>query len=160
MTVRTVDRGATALLARLRERARAVEVGVLGAEARAEKEQRPAGPNAKKARRVVTVADVAAWAEFGIGQPRRSWLVDYIETHGPAISERMRIETRAIIEGRRTKAQALGRIGLWIQGQIQQRISDGIAPPNAQATIDRKESSTPLIDTNQLRSSIANRVVS
>lgn len=161
-TVRTVDRGATALLARLREKARAVEVGVLGAEARAEKEQAPPGPGAKKAKkakRVVTVGEVAGWAEFGIGQPRRSWLVDWIEANGSALAERTRIETRAIIEGRRTKAQALGRLGLWIQGEIQQRISNGVAPPNAQATIDRKGSSTPLIDTNQLRSSIATRVV-
>lgn len=158
-TVRTVDRGATALLARLRERARAVEVGILGAEARAEKEQAPPGPGAKKAKRVVTVGEVAGWAEFGIGQPRRSWLVDWIEANGSKILERNRIEVRAILEGRRTKAQALGRLGLWIQGEIQQRISNGIAPPNAQATIDRKGSSTPLIDTNQLRSSIATRVV-
>jgi hypothetical protein len=148
MTVRTVDRGATALLARMRERARAVEVGVLGAEARREE-----GDG-------VTVADVAAWAEFGLGQPRRSWLVDWIEANGPALAERTRIESRAVIAGERTKAQALGRLGLWIQGQIQQRIANGIDPENAESTIRKKGSSTPLIDKGQLRSSIATRVVS
>jgi hypothetical protein len=147
MTVRTVDRGATALLARLRERARAVEVGILGAEARREE---GAG---------VTVADVAAWAEFGLGQPRRSWLVDWIEANGPALTERTKIESRAIIAGDRTKAQALGRLGLWIQGQIQQRIANGIDPENAESTIRKKGSSTPLIDKGQFRSSIATRVV-
>jgi hypothetical protein len=146
-TVRTVDRGATALLARLREKARAVEVGILGAEARREE-----GDG-------VTVADVASWAEFGLGQPRRSWLVDWIEANGAALAERTRIESRAVIAGERTKAQALGRLGLWIQGKIQQRIANGIDPENAESTIRKKGSSTPLIDKGQFRSSIATRVV-
>lgn len=146
-SVRTVDRGATALLARLRERARAVEVGILGVDAG--REESPG----------VTVADVAAWAEFGIGQPPRSWLRGYVEANGPAIAERVRLETRAILAGERTKAQALGRLGLWIQGQIQQRIANEIDPENADSTIRKKGSSTPLIDKGQFRSSIATRVV-
>tara|TARA_R110000868_G_scaffold269723_2_gene529135 strand:- start:1623 stop:2072 length:450 start_codon:yes stop_codon:yes gene_type:complete len=146
-TVRVVDRGASRLMARLRERARAVEVGVLGADA------------GKQESDGVTVADVALWAEFGLGQPRRSWLADWIEANGPALAERTRIESRAVIAGDRTKAQALGRLGLWIQGQIQQRIANGIDPPNAESTIRQKESSTPLIDKGQFRSSIATRVV-
>ena len=149
-SVRTVDRGAAGLLRRLRENATAVEVGVLGAEA---------GRGASGGDGPVTVADVARWAELGLGQPRRSWLLDWIEINRPALEARVSEEIQAIVSGGRTKTQALGRLGLWIQGQIQQRISDGIDPPNAESTVARKESSTPLIDTGQLRSSIAHRVV-
>ena len=146
-SVRVVDRGARALLTRLRASATAVEVGVLGADA------------AKEESEGVTVADVARWAEFGIGQPQRRWLGGWIDENQAALLERVRIESRAVIAGDRTKPEALARLGLWIQGGIQQRIANGIEPPNAESTVERKGSSTPLIDKGQLRSSIANRVV-
>lgn len=146
-SVRVVDRGARALLTRLRASATAAEVGVLGADASKEES---AG---------VTVADVARWAEFGIGQPQRRWLGGWIDENRDALLERARIESRAVIAGDRTKPEALARLGLWIQGGIQQRIANGIEPPNAESTVERKGSSTPLIDKGQLRSSIANRVV-
>ena len=107
----------------------------------------------------MTVADVARWAEFGIGQPQRRWLGGWIDENRDALLERARIESRAVIAGDRTKPEALARLGLWIQGGIQQRIANGIEPPNAESTVERKGSSTPLIDKGQLRSSIANRVV-
>lgn len=146
-SVRVVDRGARALLTRLRASATAVEVGVLGADASKEESEG------------VTVADVARWAEFGIGQPQRRWLGGWIDENQAALLERVRIESRAVIAGDRTKPEALARLGLWIQGGIQQRIANGIEPPNAESTIERKGSSTPLIDKGQFRSSIANRVV-
>lgn len=146
-SVRLVDRGARALLTRLRASATAVEVGVLGADASKEESEG------------VTVADVARWAEFGIGQPQRRWLGGWIDENQAALLERVRIESRAVIAGDRTKPEALARLGLWIQGGIQQRIANGIEPPNAESTVERKGSSTPLIDKGQLRSSIANRVV-
>ena len=49
---------------------------------------------------------------------------------------------------------ALGRIGLKIRDEIKERIRSGIEPGLAEATKDRKGSSTPLIDTGQLISSI------
>lgn len=146
-SVRVVDRGARALLTRLRASATAVEVGVLGADASKEESEG------------VTVADVARWAEYGIGQPQRRWLGGWIDENQAALLERVRIESRAVIAGDRTKPEALARLGLWIQGGIQQRIANGIEPPNAESTVERKGSSTPLIDKGQLRSSIANRVV-
>lgn len=146
-SVRVVDRGARALLTRLRAAATAVEVGVLGADASKEESEG------------VTVADVARWAEYGIGQPQRRWLGGWIDENQAALLERVRIESRAVIAGDRTKPEALARLGLWIQGGIQQRIANGIEPPNAESTVERKGSSTPLIDKGQLRSSIANRVV-
>lgn len=148
-SVRTVDRGARALVARARAAASAVEVGILGAD----------GAKGYAGGEGVTVADVARWAEHGIGQPQRRWLGGWIDANRDALLARMREESRAVLAGERTKPEALARLGLWIQGGIQQRIANGIEPPNAESTIARKGSSTPLIDKGQLRSSIANRVV-
>ena len=145
-SVRQVDRGAAALRARLAAKAQAVEVGVIG-----DKSTLPEGEG-------VTVADVALWAEYGLGQPQRSWLRDWIEENQAALATNMRAEVAAIKAGARTKDQALARLGLWIQGAIQERIANGIEPPNADSTIQRKGSSKPLIDTGQLRSSISHRV--
>lgn len=150
MTVRVRDNGAARLRAALRARvASAVEVGVLGADAA---KAYDGGDEP------ITVADVARWAEFGLGQPRRSWLKDTIEIKRAELLERMRAEAQAVARGERTKPEALTRIGLWIEGEIKQRIANGIDPPNAETTIERKGSSTPLIDTGQLRSSITHRL--
>lgn len=150
MPVTVRDRGAKRLLATLgaAKVATVVEVGVLGAEGDAPHQGGP-----------VTVAQVAEWAELGIGQPMRSWLRGFVDEAGPEIERRIAIETKAVLEGKRTRAQALARVGAWIVGGIQARIARGIAPPNAESTIRRKGSSTPLIDKGQLRSSITSRVV-
>lgn len=146
--VRRVDRGAARLAVTVQaSQARPhVRVGVLEAEGA---KQHGADD--------LTVADVARWAEFGIGQPQRSWLRGTVAARRAQIEERMRIESRAVLEGKRTQEQALSRLGVFIVGLIQERIAAGIDPPNAQATIDRKGSSTPLIDTGQLRSSITSQ---
>ena len=106
----------------------------------------------------VTVAQIAEWAEFGIGQPLRSWLRAWIEQNEEPLRQVQRNEYRQVLTGAQTKEQALARIGVWITGQIQARIAEGIDPENAETTIAQKGSSTPLIDTGQFRSSISNRV--
>lgn len=149
MTVRTRDRGADRYLRAARELAKgpAVDVGVIGQHA------------AEAHGEGITVAMVAEWAELGIGQPMRSWLRGWIEASGPEIEKRLAAETKAVLAGERTRAQALARVGVWAVGEIQKRIAAGIDPPNAESTIDKKGSSTPLIDTGQVRSSITSRVV-
>lgn len=149
--VRVVDRGASKLLRDVKAAGATVEVGVVGQEG-----EKPATGHPE-----VTVAQVAEWMEYGVpGRiPARSWLRAWIDENGPAIEARVQTETRAVIEGKRTKAQALARVGVWAVGEIQKRIAAGIDPPNADSTIARKGSSVPLIDTGQLRSSITSRVV-
>lgn len=123
-----------------------VDVGVLGGKGGQTKESG------------ATVAQIAEWAEFGIGQPPRSWLRAWIYENEAAILRVQREEYRRVLVGQQTKAKALARIGVWIVGQIQARIASGIQPKNEDSTIARKGSSTPLIDTGQLRSSITSRV--
>ena len=149
MPVRVVDRGANAVLRNTRGRGHHVDVGVLGSKASAQK----AGA------RSITVADVAEWAEYGIGQ--RSWLRAWIDSHEDLINDRIDREVRQVLRGKRTQEQAIARIGVWLQGEIQLNIAnfpDNGFKPNAPSTIERKGSSVPLIDKGQLRASISHRV--
>jgi len=150
--VRVVDNGANAVLAAVGRNPKAsVDVGILGDNA----------SETKRGAKDITVGDVARWAEFGIGQPQRSWLRGWIDSHEALINERIDMETREVILGKQTSARALARIGVWLQGELQLNIANfpgNDLKPNKDSTIKRKGSSTPLIDTGQLRSSISHRV--
>lgn len=147
------DHGADRLLRNLTGlaiRAHVLDVGVIGS--KADKEHRGGDG--------VTVADVATWAEYGIGQPERPWLRGYIEAHRGEIEERIRLEARRVVTHLATRDEVLARLGVWLQGEIQAWIADpgNDLAPNAPETIIRKGSAMPLIDTGQLRSSITHAV--
>lgn len=150
MTVRVRDRGARRVVRELgRPSGPQLTVGVFGDKGSAQHRGSAQG---------ITVAEIAEIHEFGLGVPERSWLRDWIDQNKQQIEARISTESRAMITKKRTREQVLARIGVWIQGEIQQRIADGIPPPNAPSTIARKGSSKPLIDKGQLRQSITHRV--
>lgn len=104
----------------------------------------------------LTVAQVAAYNEFGArGVPERSFMRSTMREN--------RIEYTLIISriikrissgsGGNYK-NAMGKVGMRIQNDIQRKIVDIKTPPNAQSTIDRKKSSNPLIDTGQMVNSV------
>lgn len=150
--IKVTDNGAARVLRVTNQRGKSfVTVGVLGREG-----SKPAGKGSP-----ITVAQVAEWAEFGIGQPERSWLRGWVDSNEGLIFDRIERETRAVLQGKRTQAQALKRIGVWLQGEVQLNIAnfpDNGLEPNAPSTIERKGSSVPLINTGQLRSSITHKV--
>ncbi len=80
------------------------------------------------------------------------------ENREAAVAEIKAVLARALKSGK-DPTQALEVSALKFQGQMQQRIADGIDPPNAESTVARKGSSTPLIDTGELRSSVLGKVV-
>jgi hypothetical protein len=119
-------------------------VGVQGSKAKAP---------AKKGN--VTVGDIAYFHEFGIGNnSERSWLRAWVDENKAMIEADMAAAMRQILLGRLTADRAANILGLKWVGSIQKRISQGIPPPNADSTIAKKRSSTPLVDTGQLKSSI------
>ncbi len=59
------------------------------------------------------------------------------------------------MRGKITMDHALGIIGESVTSMIKARIAAGIAPPDSPSTIKRKGSSTPLVDTGQLKGSVA-----
>lgn len=102
----------------------------------------------------VTVLDVATWAEFGIGQPERSWLRAWYDSTNAKSRAEISRALKAVVAGKTDANAALNRLGARFAGEIQARIAQGIDPPNAPSTIAKKGSSTPLINTGQFRTSI------
>lgn len=103
----------------------------------------------------ITLLEVATINEFGLGNvPERSFIRDWADQNEARNADNLRKVAAVIIRGGYTIEVGLGRLGALYQGEIQNRISAGIPPPNAPSTIQKKGSSTPLINTGQLRSSI------
>lgn len=112
----------------------------------------------------MTVADLAAIHEFGLGVPERSFIRSYFDANEDRIRQMLvkLVEVRikkAVATGKpitdAERRQILDQIGLKIVGEIQARISSKeIVQDLKPATIDRKGSDVALIDTGQLRASI------
>ena len=58
-----------------------------------------------------------------------------------------------ILKGK-TAEQVLREMGVYLKGQMQEEITNGEYVPNAPATIRKKKSDKPLIDTGRMRSSV------
>lgn len=101
-----------------------------------------------------TVKDIAEAAEFGLGQPVRSWLRGWFDENRSQISAQIECQLTLAIERGETKEWAAERVAIWAQADIQRRIRNGIQPPNAPLTVAKKGSSTPLIDKGLFRSSV------
>lgn len=126
-----------------------VKVGVQGEAAAAPKASRDDGDDSP-----LNLAEVAAINELGIGVPERSFLGD---TFDEGRAELENVSTRVangVLAGRFTFERGLSILGMHHQSQIKRRIRAGINPPNAPATVAKKGSSTPLVDTAQLISGI------
>lgn len=155
-TVRTTDTGWKERLARLqaaeRDAARwEVVVGVLA--------DGKGGALAEGGDLVVL--DLATIHEFGSTDgrvPQRSFLRAWVDENHAQVLEWQRAMMRAVAAGELDVPLALERLGLKIAGAIQAFMATSIPPPNAPATIERKGSSTTLIDSGQLRSSITHQV--
>jgi len=107
----------------------------------------------------MTVIEVACWNEFGTDDiPARSFIRAWFDENKARIKDDLRKLMQSVVQGTRTKEQILELLAQRCVGEIQQRIADGIPPENAASTIAQKGSSTPLIDTGQLRSSVSYRV--
>jgi hypothetical protein len=114
------------------------------------------GPDGKSK---ITVAEIATIHEYGMGgSPERSFIRAWADQNVAANDMALRKIAQAVIRGQYDGRTGLERFGLLAVGQIQTRISNGIPPPNAESTIKRKGSSTPLIDSGILRSSIRHLV--
>lgn len=93
--------------------------------------------------------------EVGAGVPRRSWLRDPATRMKDKIAQVFTNEIAAYLASGSTNPDSyLGRAGAWLAGQLQANISSGIPPANDAATVAAKGSSTPLINTGQLRAAI------
>lgn len=145
--IRDIDRGLKALLERLAKGETEITVGIHSQDGEVEKKGDSEG---------VRLIDVAAAHEFGLGVPRRSFIADWQDQNVELHNKQIVAMAKAIVRGTVPSAEvAAARLAnLWV-AEVQKRIVSGISPPLAPETIRRKKSSTPLIDTGQLRSSVA-----
>lgn len=151
-TVRVVDNGAGQLVDRLVRTAHKrldITVGVHAADGAEPKK----GTEGEGEDGTPLIA-VAAAHEFGLGVPRRSFIADWADENLALHKKQVAAMARAVVAGTVDANQAAARLAnLWV-AEVQKRIVAGIAPPLSEKTIRRKKSSTPLIDTGQLRSAI------
>lgn len=143
------DNGYAALFRRMSEIHETVEVGILP-----EDNDIPYGNDG------TTLADVAAYNEFGGGPtPERSFIRGWFDANKEAAREGLLRLALSVLQGKRTSEEAANLFGLWVSGEIKKRISQGIPPPNERPTVEKKGSSTPLIDHGVLRTHIKHRLV-
>lgn len=144
MTVRDKDNGQKAMIKRMKTQLQ-IKVGVQGSEA----SQAHAGGED-------TVADIASKHEFGIDVPQRSFIRETVDVNESKIQDILAQAAQKMTKGLMSPSQAGDWVGVQIQAILQDRIAQQNPPfaPLAQMTIDQKGSSTPLINTGQLRSSI------
>lgn len=111
-----------------------------------------------------TVAQVAAWNEFGTGTaPARPFIRSTVDTEKNKLFRANLREFRRITDGRSTAKKSLDRLGFLLQTLIQKRIqtSSSWAKPNAPSVAARKRRGgaargpTPLIETLLLHNSVS-----
>jgi hypothetical protein len=107
----------------------------------------------------VSIVEVATWNHFGTRTiPARPFISGPIEANKDAIAAMIRRLQKGVFEFKVTQDDALKLLGERVRSYILADIKAGFPPPNADSTIDRKGSDTPLIDMAQLVGSITYEV--
>lgn len=155
--VTTTDRGAKDMLRRAHELAGGmrVKVGIL--------DDAPKDVHPGEKPSSLTLVEIAATHEFGSpeqGIPQRSFIRATIDEHRAKITKLSVVLAKDVLTGKRTAEQALDALGAKVAGWMQKRIADGIPPQLKPETLKRKTvngavGDVPLVDTGQLKSSIA-----
>lgn len=143
--IKDKDRGFKKLAASLGQMG-SVTIGVQGKEA---KEKHPESD--------LSVGEIAAIHELGLGVPKRSWLVSWLDAN----QSRMKLETAAamvlVMKGATTRNKALKGLGAeWVK-DVKMEISSGRISP---ALVHPRPDGTtaPLFDTHTMHDSITAKV--
>lgn len=108
----------------------------------------------------VTVGQIAVWNEYGTqNMPARSFARNWAILHKDMFAKQLAAAARTVILGGTDERVALGNLGVRYSKSMQQRIKDGIPPPNSPVTLARKDGETPLIDTSTLLDAITFKIV-
>lgn len=103
-----------------------------------------------------TLVEVAIYNEFGTANiPERPFLRTAISEEKKKVAKFISRRIGRAIEGKMPMELALSQIGIKGQSLVRNKITRLKEPPNSPATIDKKGSSNPLIDTGLMRQSIA-----
>lgn len=103
-------------------------------------------------------AKKAALNEFGTEKiPSRPFMRTAVNRYGKSWGNKAAKSMKAIIQGMGTD-QVTELIGMQMKADISKTLINGPWTPNAAATIAKKGSSRPLVDTGELRSAITYKV--
>ena len=103
----------------------------------------------------ITVAGIGFAHEFGTSTiPERSFMRSTIKEKKKEIVDLQKKLLKKVQSGEMDINKALGLVGAFAAGLISQKIVSIKSPPNSAATIKKKGSSNPLVDTGQLKNSI------
>jgi hypothetical protein len=114
-----------------------------------------------------TIAQVAAWNEYGVmgppvsqhgdGKwfiPPRPFIRGWADNKAENIKATKERIFKKVVDGKWDADDAIKRLGEFAQDGIKSYIRTGDFTPNADRTIDLKKSSRPLIDTGAMRNSV------
>lgn len=102
----------------------------------------------------VDILDIAIYNHFGTRNiPSRPFVSDCFDKNQGQISEAKKRIVYRVMEGMPASA-GMAQLGQWYQDVLKGHIRNGGWVPNAPATVKRKGSSRPLIDTGQLVNSV------
>lgn len=115
----------------------------------------------------VSVAQYAYWNEVGVESkdgkgwkiPPRPFMRGWADSNKENIKQTMQSVAQAVSSGKIEAETAVERIGQYCQDGIKSYIRRGDFTPNSPATIEKKGSSRPLIDTGTMRRSIRYEIV-
>ena len=100
------------------------------------------------------ICDIAAWNELGTEHiPSRPFIRNSVDNHSDEINSFLTEKRNDLVNGVSAR-QVLNEIGVFQKDLIQAEIDNGSFEPNAEATIKKKGSSKPLIDTGRMRQSV------
>jgi len=107
-----------------------------------------------------TVAEIAFWNEFGTKwAPARPFLRVTIRENRHLFKRMVKRLYKLIIKGKLSHEMAQKIIATKAMALVQKKIVSLQSPPNSPFTVDKKKSSSPLIDTGELKNSISWDVV-
>ena len=121
----------------------------------------PSDENSRDESTGITNAELGAIHEFGVpekGIPERSFMRSTASEEANNLSRLAKIQISECLRGETSAHDAFATVGVYLQGKIVDKITDGDFEPNTEATVKRKKSSKPLIDTGQLRGAITYEV--
>lgn len=101
------------------------------------------------------VIEVAVWNHFGTSNiPARPFITESLALAAPELRALYARLVAGVIAGKITDEFAAQYLGQWAQKEIIDNINRGFFQSNAPSTVAAKGSSTPLIDTAQLKGAI------
>jgi len=158
--VRDTDKGWGRLVEMSQRSDMVVRVGIQGKEAKAPHVDEDGVADDEGEDGALTNVEIGTIHEYGapsVGIDERSFIRATLDELSAKYVQQARDFGRSVIDGKRTREQALGLFGARVCADIVARIDDGrVKPDISEATKARrrKKSSKPLLDTGQLKQAI------